>query len=329
MLFYLEDSCFQNSDSTIHLLALASRTNRGRHQLVVSNVAGVNYCTWRQRQTPDVLDPWDLALDSSIKSQAREPAIHEVIASQRTQSDFSTSPPELSVLDAVSLAEQPFRVALENDNSDRAFILTFADSEQRSRLQELAGLGFFIFEHCGGITEMPRKISELANFSTLSKWNTFAIFDNDALQPNRPSTASDTVVALCTDKSVEHHRLNRRAIENYLSKKSLTFWTYSMGKSSRDTRKPVFKAYCKLTSDQAHHFNMKGGLNGDARVDGDGAGTLFDAVAERDIRSLRSGFGRSVASLFVDDKVSEDCLKKDGSWAEVNQVVSQILTLLR
>lgn len=332
MIFDLDVSCFKHGAETFELVTLAKAVLNGRHRLFVSDYKNNDYLEWLTGLDLNLRETWELSLDHSFKIEALEPAKISIKVCQNSEPNCLSSPPVLRVVDASSLATEPFRVFVENDDADRDFLLTFADSDQKSKIEELEKKKLLRFEHSGGIGELKKKVSRFAKKNPLHPKICVAVFDSDAPQPDDISPDALAVVKECKDNDVGAFMLKRRAIENYLLRSWLNSWANCSHKSKRSENIDRFNNFCKLNESQRAHFHMKNGLNADLGKIADEVITLYRDLDETVKRRLKRGFGSGVgselySSLWVQDNThpTED----PEAWDEVNGIVKEFLTLCR
>ncbi|MDD7909288.1 hypothetical protein PUV47_05110 [Pseudovibrio exalbescens] len=290
---------------------------------------GPNYITWFKRQSSEIKEEWQTSLDHSIESEALEPAKFPIAVRDDSPENTQTSPPTVHLETAVRLANNPYRIFLENDGSDRDFVFTYSNQQQLKKLRTLEKEGLLRFENCGGITELPRKIQQYVAKHPLNSINASAVFDCDASAPNQPSPQSNAATAACTEAGVEKFRLNRRAIENYLHPSWLNTWV-NENRTRKARKLGLYKAFCGLSRDQKAHFHMKDGLSKDKEAIAQNTLTLYNNVSQENRRKLNSGFGARIAELYAKDWIQEkDHFTHGDTWTEVNGIVTRILALSR
>lgn len=330
MIFELEESCFQQEPKTFSLVELANVVLHGRHRLYVQDEINNHYSNWVTALPKDLSDIWLLALNLSMELEALEPAKITIKVSEASPPDHSSSPPILSVEQASRLAREPYRVFLENDDADRHFLLTFSDSHQKAKIEELESNNLIRFEHCGGIGELKKKVVKFAGKKTLYPAICTAVFDSDAPQPNDTSNQANAVLKVCGLIGVDVFMLKRRAIENYL----LLSWLNTWVNRTRDKRKrylSLFKNFCTLNKEQRAHFHMKNGLTADTAKVSDGTIHLYDNIEDDRLRLFATGFGSNVGSdLYSSQWVQDSHQSEDPeAWEEVNGIVKEFLVLCR
>jgi hypothetical protein len=234
-------------------------------------------------------------------------------------------PPRATLADSIRFLQRTFSALLEDLVSDRKFLLKMATGEQRSALLELEKRGLLTFVHGGGISSMPRFIDTWLAEGCHGHLRRWALFDSDALRPSEPSDQSEALRRKCVAANVPHHQLTRRNIENYVPSFALHHWALKDWRH----RERLFKAFRRLSNDQRNHYNMKEGFKRDRDRQGKSAGNLFDGVSAADMAALETGFDKAIGEAFATEVVREEHLKRDGSWGEMNPVVTDLVALLR
>lgn len=332
MIFVVKASCFETNLKTKRLLDLADFVVRGRHRIYVEDEHDVNYTTWVETLPQELADDWQLALDYSVEADALEPAKLMVSICENVTSDADAIPPSLTVEDAALLGREPFRIFVENNDADRNFLLTFANSQQKRKLEDLEKESLLRFEHCGGIGDVVNKLNSHIAQNPLFFEVCAAVYDSDAKSPNAPSAQAKYVGNFCGQRSVANFMLSRRAIENYLMPSWIRAW--SSKRPNQDARKQAFKkldSFLRLTVQQRSHFHMKKGFAADAHEMQGDADTLFQGLDVDVLEPLKNGFGNSIGSdLYSETWVQDSQSNEDqGAWDEVNSVVSEVLVLCR
>lgn len=205
--------------------------------------------------------------------------------------------------------------------------------QQRDFLREHAQAGFVEFENGNGLESMDERADSLGNDPHAPLLHYFH-FDSDALQVQQPSAQSERLRKTCERRSLPHHQLRRRFIENYLPLNAVRGWAYGgPGREVRKQRGAKFQAFARLKPEQRHYYNVKHGFRDDARriAQGETPGALFADVSEADRRALEHGLDRKLAELYSPpgQDVTEPDLRTDGGWAELNPVVSDIIARIR
>lgn len=297
MIIDFDDICWSHADvewkrSLVDLLALLA--NRPQHAVLA---------------VPDLMLPWcceHLALHVDYfktriaSAQARANAL-KIQITPSGQSAVNVPPPwALTARAAYEVVNQPLRMVLENDQSDRIFVEStvpsFASWCQKGWVEPVMGGG----------SEMGKKI--LASGADLTaRWRTFYLFDSDRLHPTElhatwappggDGCQGYVFEQACTQMPPERwHRLDRRSIENYLPQAILAARNAATSTALFDVQVGVM----------AHFYNFKKGLGGDgvhpiapnkqiraARSQG-----FWTSLPMSNVNALQTGFGTNVAEEF-------------------------------
>jgi hypothetical protein len=129
---------------------------------------------------------------------------------------------------------------------------------------------------------------------------------------------------VCLERRVPYHRLQRRAIENYLPVRALEAWAYLGTEKVRTPRRRAVAAFASMSEAHRHHYNMKGGFERDRRDPSAGIPELYGELADH--KDLQSGFANDIAVLFQerDFPIREEWLAKDGHQQETLDMVQSI-----
>lgn len=331
MIFEFETSCFANGANALLFASMANIALKGRHRIYVRCPEDKVYKDWLETLGRSLQEEWQAALDASMTLEALEPARYSITVCTEAKQSYDPDSLALNLSSSERLVREPFRVFVENDGADRDFLLTFSSHDQVRKILELEEENLLSFEHCGGITELPKKVSKYALGSNVSFLNCSAVFDSDAPFPGAISTEANTAKNTCENCGISPYILRRRAIENYIERSWLNVWVNKSPKSAKGAKLKIFESYCKLSLEQRSHFHMKRGL----KVDKDGLQTgkikLYEGVSDEDLRTLNDGFGESLAAdLYAVDWVQSTQMVDDtDAWEEVNGMINEILVLCR
>lgn len=362
----LHSSLFTASRSTVGFLleTLLQLGLDGRHILELANDAEAAFNAWRAGRDAATQEQADFALGRPAKQAAlMEPARELVVCCDTTGNDWNNTPPRIQLAEALDFLRQPLRLLLEDNASDWHFILSFTTPQQREFLLGRKNSKALLVEHGGGVTKMAATVTGYLN-DRRPYWHLFVIFDSDALQPHLPSKQTVALYNLCVGGKREatnppppapmlpFHRLNRRFVENYLTKAALDIWATET--SFRPPNPPdasipqnVVDAYMAMQPAQRHHYNLKEGFSGDVgRIQtGETTGTLYDGLDATARTLLKYGMkgskGGKLAALYEPRKdptdstgnrtlylVTEPDLRADGSWEEINKPIRNLLAHL-
>jgi hypothetical protein len=237
-------------------------------------------------------------------------------------SDWTLQYPKISVKDALSYIPIPFKIFVENNEADRAFLLAFLDKAEREELLEMQMQHWLVFVHGGGTGDLQKQISWEAANTMRADLRTFAYFDNDGLVPRSPSVKSLQIAAECQAHSIHFHQLSRRAIENYIPVSALEIWATLQKAKRRSYIRRQLAPFKKLSDDERDHFNMKSGPGADFGV------VAYPGLSEYELRQLKKGFGKKVATVFQHvgfrEKLSRDDFRRAST--EVNEMYSHLRT---
>lgn len=322
MKLILSESVFNTSNSN-YLHAIANLAVTGRHRLEIEDENSDTFKSWINGLKAEDREEWEIILDEAYVLETREPARRSVRIVNAEETDWKRHPPHLSISEAVLYLTRPFRVLVENSTSDRSFLLRMADTIQRDVLVSLEGRYFVEFENGGGISYMPAIIQRIANTEPWMLQQYLVIFDSDALQPGNPSSQSQHLRTVCENAGVIFHQLERRNIENYLTKEALRGWAYSQRSKRERDRKRIFDAFISMNEPQRFHFKLKEGLSATHWL------PMYESLADKDRQALQRGFGSGISGLFEGEAVTEAHLRRESAWAEMNPIVVQLLALLR
>lgn len=327
MMVILEPALFART-KLVDLLPFLWIGALGRHRVVVSDDRAVEYRAWLSMLDTEIRDDWDNMIGAGFKEDAASPSHYEVLVDIIDESQWQGDTPKLTLQDAIDLLHRPYRILLENGHSDRDFLLSLCDPNQRTFFMNRLAKEWLEFEHCGGIDHLKKRVQEAKKHKRLFMRYS-AMFDSDALEPEKHSSKSDKVVAACSTE-VHHHRLRKRAIENYLPRVTLNKWCkLKQGPQRRKRQELVDAFFSILTAHQRAHFNMKKGFKGDEKRDDD-AGSLFRGIQNELRNKLLTGFDEHIARLYSTEYVQHEHFDdKDGAVIELKSFVKAIIERIR
>ena len=128
------------------------------------------------------------------------------------------------------------RIFVENARNDRAFLLAFADPDQRRRLEHAEQRGWLVYTG-GGIGEIQKALeTTMSPSSWFVAHRTWALCDSDAATAGSPGRASTTITHLLRRLERRMGRpagwagtaLARRAIENYAPPDRVRSWAMTL-----------------------------------------------------------------------------------------------------
>lgn len=323
----LEASLFSEQSQHAHpllLLSIFQVSMQREHIVLVSPGADVLYETWRATLTPTQREVVEVVMRRSLQAEGRG-AVESMVVACGDSTDWSQEQPRIGPDDILSLLCEPLTLLVEHEVTDsnflRAMVLHLEAEAFRSSLEKRR----IKFRHGGG-SDM-RALIKAAD--PQSAHRTFAIFDSDALAPGIPSKESDAKVAACKKARVKHHRLLRRAIENYLPPDELDrVIPHSRTPSAKRMAVDAFRG---LNAAQRAHYNLEKGFAGDrSRLNSQPLPEVDELFANLSVevrKSLQDGFGEDVARHFRDG-ISEASRRRDGQAEEMEPLFRAILQWL-
>jgi hypothetical protein len=304
---------FSNEGNRLDLVELLGFVRHG-HIVEVDPLDAPELAAWLE-SLGRLQEDYRSLLELAIEDAARlAPGIQARIVDEPS-SNWDQMPLCLTLRDTLELLRRPLSLLVENERRDGFFLKAvgwrylrfFERLEKQYRLK---------ITHGGGLQEIGKLIQ--ANLKPLWRSRTFTVFDSDSLAPGQPSAASTALSEICQTAGISHHRLQRRAAENYLPPPSLIAWAKSLYGQRREQSLKVARAFGRLNAEQRHHFNMKNGHRGDARHDDRELGrAMFREVDRRTMRTLDKGFGGNIAALF-DEGVEPSVLRQDDQDSEMS-----------
>jgi hypothetical protein len=321
------------SSERLSLLGVFRLGVDGRHTISVDRPEDPQFQAWLSGLDNQTREECEFALARSTQELTNSSSIWEVrvvVGSSRVLLEGQRL--VVSIDRAIELLHAPFKILVENSESDRAFLLALARMEWRDKLVEWEGKRWLEFDHGGGVSTIPRMVRQTAS-SPGARTRCFVVFDSDALAPEKPSEASAKLTKLCQKKHVKFHRLMRRAIENYIPLAALGHWAEHEGRRGErgKDRTRTYRALRKMRTDQQHHYNLKAGFDGDAkRTDRSNADGLYTGLEATVKGLLAHGFGEEVWTIlnWANRESWEGWVDKDGVRSEMNPVVAALFSCL-
>ena len=223
--------------------------------------AAINH--WLVDQSARIRNRAKIALEDGLKAPeyalrggAREPrVIVEMRETPEWPDSFDTGAARLSIADADALLARSLRLLLENGRNDWAFLTKVVPEEWRAKWDKAVTKRWIEEHNAGGITEMRRIIEEQLAFDPVRRLRTWAMFDSDGLHARDASQQSEDTRRACETWGVVYHRLQRRAIENYIPRESLYDWAFRRRhKADRDEMVARVRAHHALAADEERHY---------------------------------------------------------------------------
>ena len=322
----LAPELFRGSVAHVLLVTFFHYALDGRHR-IEADLSHPTVSQWLQQQSLGLQEEIVLAIDLSVEAEALQPSWTVAEVGMFDATDFTTSPIQLRAADTRAFLERPFALLLEDEISDRDFLLKMLTDEERKALQEQISRGFVRIQHGGGIDNMRRHLLDRQGDPAL-RYSIWVLFDSDAMQPGVPSGQSEALRAACN--GIPHYQLRRRYMESYLPARALNAWA-AQGRDhgERSERFALLGAFAQMQPLQRHHFNMKHGFASDESRTDATAGTLYYDVTDQNKAALRNGFGTNVGGLFGGADVMESDLRRDSGWSELRPVIQELLAQVR
>ncbi|MBF0611783.1 MAG: hypothetical protein G8345_12645 [Magnetococcales bacterium] len=323
MNIYLAANLFEpNKNLDVFLISLINAAEEGKHRIFIRDESNENFINWKDSQSPNVQDTINIVLmESMLKENMGSAGLSICIHDGST--DWSLIPPAVSRHEAKKWMDIPVTVCLEDNISDRDFLLAMATHEYRKTLKELWENKLLEFIHCGGISGIPNKC--IFDWPEAMKKKIFAIFDHDGLHPDFPSAQSNKAENHCKNNNISYHRLKRRSIENYLPLPTLRDYATSHGNGH------IYDSFDHIVKDEVYFFyNIPHGFIGDQnRIrQGESSHGLFDDLSPQDRENLSKGFGDAIKKRFS-SPIEEQSLLDDGGWQELQPIILQLIALAR
>lgn len=253
-----------------------------------------------------VLEEGLKAPEYALERGAREPRlVVENRGEPEWPDSFDLGPARLPLSIARQLLARPLRLLLENGRNDWAFLAKVVPLAWKARWERAVAERWVEEHNAGGITEMRRIVEEQLAGDPVRRLRTWAMFDSDGQRTGDASQNSEDTRRACESWGVAHHRLVRRAIENYIPKAALFDWAWRRRPRAAQREKlSSVRAYFALpTDEERHYFDMKAGFHNqlaqhvwsDAELDAAGR-TIVYTIEETAL--LGNGFGPEREALF-------------------------------
>jgi len=312
---FLRDEVFDRGGT--ELLGFFAAVWDGRHAVALEE-QGHQFGRWLGARSSEDQEYVKLAIQTSYGSLSKV-----VVDVARTNvSDWDSD--VVSIQDALSLVRLPYRILVENNNSDRRFLMAIANDEQRNVLKNAERQRRIEFVQGGGLREVKRIIDEDIQNDRGRLKITFVIIDSDALLRGKMHRYATDVHDLCQQYKIPCHVLRRRSTENYLTKYSLERHLNN-DPNKRGQREKLYEAFMKLRPHQRYHYHMKDGFKKPHHC------RVFASVGVSDIDVLWRGWdwreSESIGYLFGSD-VREHDLLREGAMRELGPLMRKLVAHL-
>jgi hypothetical protein len=237
-------------------------------------------------------------------------------------------PPDDGVLDFLA---QPLRILVENDRSDFGFLRRAAPHAWKRRAAELFASSRVEAENGGGNANMRCKVEEQLLPDARRRLRTWALLDSDSPHPELVADEAKLVEKALRQADVLHHRLQRRAIENYVPIPDLDQWAAE--KDAGLTRKAWLNEFRRLEAPQRHHIKLKSGENGGFRkhtkIDDLRVQALYGARLNDSTHMLWKGPPGDLGERWLAaEEMQSEWLKNDGSDGELAKLYQSLFGAL-
>lgn len=319
----ISDKVFENKKcSDVILVGILGFGYEGRHSILTDPALGdemtpaddTNLSAWLAEQPKALAEEIRFVLRMGVKEGIQESKEkEEIYVTADSTSVWKSNPPRLCLQDAWRLLTKSLHILVENGRNDGKFLETMFKrllgpsywKPVRNALQN----DWIHIENGGGIGEMKKMVGSLVG-DAVGSTRTCVIFDSDAQEPEKPSTASEALREKCEECSLDYHQLQRRAIENYLPRDALKASVELLSEPTKSSRRSVVNTFSRMNRVQRHHFHMKKGFSDEEITD---PPSVFDSLDKEDRVCLKNGFGSDVGDLFYEDDfpICSEWLEKD------------------
>jgi len=298
LIIEFEDTCWTTSNaqwtqSLVELLAMLAR--RQQHALLANPSPML---TWCAANLPSHASYFATRLASAV---ARQNATALCISPSGNTKIINDPIWKLTANAAFDVINQPLRVVLENNDSDKMFL-----DATLPKFKLWCDEGYISADMGGGSAMGSNIEATCADF--LRKWRTFYLFDSDRLHPlelvpgwkppKRDGCQGFVFQTKCSHMPPGRwHMLSRRSIENYLPESVLLHRNLA-------TTTELFKPAIGV---MLNHYNFKNGLQGDGihpfnpdqRVRTSRSNGFWTSLTPIAMDNLQKGFGNDVAKEFM------------------------------
>ncbi|MEU8174029.1 hypothetical protein AB0C14_14210 [Microbispora hainanensis] len=224
---------------------------------------------------------------------------------------------------------QPAVLLVEDEFSDRCFLLAVARVFEMTSVAEAEATHRLDIRHCGGKDRAYRQALHVASrFRRTIR--AALLLDSDRFAPGQV-TRCHKIADNARAVGVQVHVLELREVENYVPNKVL-----AMLQPIRETTKKI-DALKTLTPEQRGYFDMKKGFPARglsvSRVP-PGHEALYDGVPNETIDKLREGFGSNLAELMeraaADGRLTRSDFEKlgEGIATELRQLLAMLQRII-
>ncbi len=256
-------------------------------------------------ETPETVEvsPWYLSEKHSRGKDTRKKLFEEsIVRESYLRAEFDNDGPHsvrivvcensiderlLSPDDAYSALNRPGYIAVEDAESDLAFINAIIQAFDNEAVYNAMEMKWIQLEHMGGCGQLDRALKRIRDRAP-GPMRTVVLADSDRLAPGEEATNEKNVGKYCQAYGVEGFVLKKREAENYL--------TVSVLRYAGPGAVAVFRAFQRLTRLQKDYFDMKSGFPQEGIPQNQSE--LYAGVSKADIEKLKKGFGDRCWELF-------------------------------
>lgn len=348
MIVVLDEALFSVQDTDDFSLAEILGGNPGRYKVWTRPAYRPNAETavhrWLERQSMKIRERARLVLEHGLKEPeyrlddgGREPrVIIEPSIAPQWPKRFDREPAKLPLTEALDLLRQPLRLLLENGRNDWGFLSKIVPTEWQARWTRAVDRRWLEPENGGGLDEMLNIVQQKLADDDIRRLRTWAMFDCDGRSAGDESAKAKRTREACEYWGIAHHKLQRRAIENYIPNEVLFDWVRRRPKKTdRDRKYACARAYEAMSEPQRYYFNLKEGFKGDEESN-QGISEIYDDPPVDLTGPLRGGFHKEIAQEIWGDNpydgksygIREEALEKNGFGPERAQIFQSIFSRL-
>lgn len=304
----------------------------GRHRLLIYPDPSPAFDSWLDKQARNTRDECRLVIEQSIRDEASEPPSRTIRIKPSGAPDWVRGTHRLPFPLAVRILKSPLDLLVENHRNDLNFLRAVARGGHRARFELALQKEWLRVQHGGGIPGVRSQIQTVSS-GVRQQLKMWVLFDRDGLRPGHESRESARLRELCEKRSLSHHQLRRRTIENYLPREALQAWWHRQSKQAEKKRiRKLVESYLSLSEDQRHFFNLRRGFERDQRrKDQHEVGDLYADVSDEKKAVLANGLSASIAELFdpqTSGPFDEKWLIRDGQGPEIDAMLDHLLNLV-
>lgn len=326
----LDELLFVEPALTPRLIRLFSLAQENRHRLEIDPIDSPVFRQWLGQQHPELQTEYSAFLDQCFAQEDQEPAKRIVLVGGSSNSNWERPPPKICLDDAIRLFKLPFKLVLEDRNTERMFLRCVMTPSERVVFDGLENDRIVEIEHGGGTSQILHWLEKHAGNEHV-RMSSFVLCDSDALYPGIPGDLPEEIGKKCEKERIPFHRLERRFIESYIPQPALRMWAEQRHPHQKQRQTKVehfFGEYFSERKERRYYFNMKGGFQKDAKHR-DRAKDLYDGIPEETEKVLWGGFGKEIKDEFKESYVTDVAIRDDGSAPELRELITRIFALLR